>query len=224
MRKVVEGVHCGASVPSRGELWQGWRSQGLLLGSCPRMWLWARGAWFSFGMQVGKDFQVYLHTQPAPGPFYIYNHPYTFVRLSKKNTSWVISLIATIWNLHQFNYTGDQQKNVLFWETCRFLLWFHLPKFWPLHFLGLWTQHWIPICGEIGRVIQCTFCHSLLHNTHQANCGHHFCQHCILFLRELNSVPIIPIAKVFKSQEVFKDNCFRREVLNLYVHCKDAWM
>jgi hypothetical protein len=38
-------------------------------------------------MQVGKDFQVYLHTQPAPGPFYIYNHPYTFVRLSKKNTS-----------------------------------------------------------------------------------------------------------------------------------------
>uniref|UniRef100_A0A8C9NZG3 TNF receptor-associated factor n=1 Tax=Spermophilus dauricus TaxID=99837 RepID=A0A8C9NZG3_SPEDA len=70
---------------------------------------------------------------------------------------------------------------------------------------------------------KCAFCHSVLHNPHQTGCGHRFCQHCILSLRELNAVPICPVDKeVIKSQEVFKDNCCKREVLNLYVYCKNA--
>lgn len=70
---------------------------------------------------------------------------------------------------------------------------------------------------------KCAFCHSVLHNPHQTGCGHRFCQHCILSLRELNSVPICPVDKeVIKPQEVFKDNCCKREVLNLHVYCKNA--
>ncbi|XP_025219092.1 TNF receptor-associated factor 5 isoform X3 [Theropithecus gelada] len=70
---------------------------------------------------------------------------------------------------------------------------------------------------------KCAFCRSVLHNPHQTGCGHRFCQHCILSLRELNTVPICPVDKeVIKSQEVFKDNCCKREVLNLYVYCSNA--
>uniref|UniRef100_A0A8C0X5U2 TNF receptor-associated factor n=1 Tax=Castor canadensis TaxID=51338 RepID=A0A8C0X5U2_CASCN len=70
---------------------------------------------------------------------------------------------------------------------------------------------------------KCAFCHSVLHNPHQTGCGHRFCQGCILSLRKLNSVPICPVDKeVIKSQEIFKDNCCKREVLNLYVYCKNA--
>uniref|UniRef100_A0A8D0U7D6 TNF receptor-associated factor n=1 Tax=Sus scrofa TaxID=9823 RepID=A0A8D0U7D6_PIG len=70
---------------------------------------------------------------------------------------------------------------------------------------------------------RCAFCRSVLHNPHQTGCGHRFCQDCILSLRELNAVPLCPVDKeVIKSQEVFKDNCCKREVLNLYVFCKNA--
>lgn len=70
---------------------------------------------------------------------------------------------------------------------------------------------------------KCAFCHSVLHNPHQTGCGHRFCQQCIRSLRELNSVPICPVDKeVIKPQEVFKDNCCKREVLNLHVYCKNA--
>ncbi|OWK08613.1 TRAF5 [Cervus elaphus hippelaphus] len=41
--------------------------------------------------------------------------------------------------------------------------------------------------------------------------------------RELDAVPLCPVDKeVIISQEVFKDNCCKREVLNLYVFCKNA--
>nr|XP_012423889.1 PREDICTED: TNF receptor-associated factor 5 isoform X2 [Odobenus rosmarus divergens] len=70
---------------------------------------------------------------------------------------------------------------------------------------------------------KCAFCHSVLHNPHQTGCGHRFCQQCIVSLRELNAVPLCPVDKeVIRSQEVFKDNCCKREVLNLYVYCKNA--
>ncbi|XP_041491333.1 TNF receptor-associated factor 5 isoform X2 [Microtus oregoni] len=70
---------------------------------------------------------------------------------------------------------------------------------------------------------KCAFCRSVLHNPHQTGCGHRFCQHCILSLRELNAVPICPVDKeVIKPQEVFRDNCCKREVLNLQVYCRNA--
>ncbi|OBS69096.1 hypothetical protein A6R68_02378 [Neotoma lepida] len=60
---------------------------------------------------------------------------------------------------------------------------------------------------------KCAFCHSVLHNPHQTGCGHRFCQHCILSLS---------CFLVERGTYVFKDNCCKREVLNLYVYCKNA--
>ncbi|EHB06344.1 TNF receptor-associated factor 5 [Heterocephalus glaber] len=83
------------------------------------------------------------------------------------------------------------------------------------------AEYWF--VEQLEERYKCAFCHSVLHNPHQTGCGHRFCQHCILSLRELNAVPICPVDKeVIKSQEVFKDNCCKREVLNLYVYCKNA--
>ncbi|XP_037353235.1 TNF receptor-associated factor 5 [Talpa occidentalis] len=70
---------------------------------------------------------------------------------------------------------------------------------------------------------KCARCRAVLHNPHQTGCGHRFCQRCILALRELNTVALCPVDKeVIKSQEVFRDNCCRREVLNLYVYCRNV--
>ncbi|OXB58741.1 hypothetical protein ASZ78_000082, partial [Callipepla squamata] len=69
---------------------------------------------------------------------------------------------------------------------------------------------------------KCAYCHLVLHNPHQTGCGHRFCQQCILTLRGLNTVPTCPVDKeTIKMHEVFKDNCCKREVLNLYVFCKN---
>ncbi|XP_053166273.1 TNF receptor-associated factor 5 isoform X2 [Hemicordylus capensis] len=70
---------------------------------------------------------------------------------------------------------------------------------------------------------KCTYCHQVLHNPHQTGCGHRFCQRCISSLRELNAVPTCPVDKeMIKLQEVFKDNCCKREVLNLQVFCRNS--
>ncbi|XP_044940625.1 TNF receptor-associated factor 5 isoform X3 [Mustela putorius furo] len=83
------------------------------------------------------------------------------------------------------------------------------------------TEYWF--VEQLEERYKCAFCRSVLHNPHQTGCGHRFCQHCILSLRELNAVPLCPVDKeVIRSQEVFKDNCCKREVLNLYVYCKNA--
>uniref|UniRef100_A0A8C5SWU9 TNF receptor-associated factor n=1 Tax=Laticauda laticaudata TaxID=8630 RepID=A0A8C5SWU9_LATLA len=70
---------------------------------------------------------------------------------------------------------------------------------------------------------KCTRCHLVLHNPHQTGCGHRFCQYCIVSLRDLNTVSTCPIDnEIIKLQEVFKDNCCKREVLNLQVFCKNS--
>ncbi|KAM8947557.1 TNF receptor-associated factor 5 [Pelodytes ibericus] len=69
---------------------------------------------------------------------------------------------------------------------------------------------------------KCASCHLVLHNPHQTGCGHRFCEKCVLGLSELYDVPECPLDKeIIKPQEIFKDNCCKREVLNLQVYCKN---
>ncbi|XP_069464618.1 TNF receptor-associated factor 5 [Ambystoma mexicanum] len=69
---------------------------------------------------------------------------------------------------------------------------------------------------------KCAYCHSVLHNPHQTGCGHRFCQKCVASLREINESPTCPLDnEIIKPHEVFKDNCCKREVLNLHVFCKN---
>ncbi|XP_063774336.1 TNF receptor-associated factor 5 [Pseudophryne corroboree] len=70
---------------------------------------------------------------------------------------------------------------------------------------------------------KCASCHLVLHNPHQTGCGHRFCEKCVLCLNELYEIPQCPIDKeTIKPQEIFKDNCCKREVLNLLVYCRNA--
>ncbi|KAG8123234.1 hypothetical protein E2320_018788 [Naja naja] len=55
---------------------------------------------------------------------------------------------------------------------------------------------------------KCTRCHLVLHNPHQTGCGHRFCQHCIVSLRDLNTVSTCPIDnEIIKLQEDHLQQC-----------------
>uniref|UniRef100_A0A8C5PEP9 TNF receptor-associated factor n=1 Tax=Leptobrachium leishanense TaxID=445787 RepID=A0A8C5PEP9_9ANUR len=67
---------------------------------------------------------------------------------------------------------------------------------------------------------KCARCHLVLHNPHQTGCGHRFCEQCVSGLSELYETSECPIDKeIIMPEEVFKDNCCKREVLNLQVYC-----
>ncbi|XP_077341855.1 TNF receptor-associated factor 5 isoform X1 [Lithobates pipiens] len=70
---------------------------------------------------------------------------------------------------------------------------------------------------------KCANCHQVLHNPHQTGCGHRFCESCVLRNNECYILSQCPIDKEdLKPQEIFKDNCCKREVLNLLVFCRNA--
>ncbi|KAM9315656.1 TNF receptor-associated factor 5 [Gastrophryne carolinensis] len=70
---------------------------------------------------------------------------------------------------------------------------------------------------------RCASCRQVLHNPHQTGCGHRFCESCVLELNKLYEIPHCPIDnEIIKLQEIFKDNCCKREVLNLLVYCRNA--
>lgn len=66
----------------------------------------------------------------------------------------------------------------------------------------------------------CPCCASVVINPHQASCGHIFCLHCIRVLLENGSSAKCPKDSVLiRSNEVFQDNCCKREIQNLEVYC-----
>ncbi|KAM5164521.1 TNF receptor-associated factor 5 isoform 1-T2 [Mantella aurantiaca] len=70
---------------------------------------------------------------------------------------------------------------------------------------------------------KCANCHQVLHNPHQTGCGHRFCESCVLRNNECSNLSQCPIDKEdIKTQEIFKDNCCKREVLNLMVFCRNS--
>ncbi|KAK6488733.1 TNF receptor-associated factor 5-like [Huso huso] len=69
----------------------------------------------------------------------------------------------------------------------------------------------------------CPSCRRVVLNPHQTGCGHIFCYQCITTFLECNSAPTCPIDNVLiKSNEVFQDNCCKREVLNLEIYCTNS--
>ncbi|KAJ8392367.1 hypothetical protein AAFF_G00074920 [Aldrovandia affinis] len=70
------------------------------------------------------------------------------------------------------------------------------------------------VCPSCGRVVL---------NPHQTGCGHIFCFRCIRALLENNTTAKCPIDNsLIKSKEVFQDNCCKREILNLEIHCTNS--
>ncbi|XP_061087554.1 TNF receptor-associated factor 5 isoform X1 [Conger conger] len=66
----------------------------------------------------------------------------------------------------------------------------------------------------------CPCCSGVVINPHQASCGHIFCLRCIRALLENGLSAKCPKDHAFiKSNEVFQDNCCKREIQNLDIYC-----
>ncbi|KAG5279106.1 hypothetical protein AALO_G00106150 [Alosa alosa] len=94
-------------------------------------------------------------------------------------------------------------------------------KSWELEsLLSARTLHFVECIGE---QYMCPVCNSVVLNPHQAGCGHIFCYQCIRVLLDSKTSPKCPLDNMLiKSDEVFQDNCCRRELLNLEVYCTNA--
>ncbi|XP_057199153.1 TNF receptor-associated factor 5 isoform X4 [Triplophysa rosa] len=69
----------------------------------------------------------------------------------------------------------------------------------------------------------CPSCSGLVLNPHQTGCGHIFCAQCIRTYVENGEVSKCPLDNIsIKSEEIFQDNCCKRELRNLEVYCTNA--
>ncbi|XP_028676130.1 TNF receptor-associated factor 5 isoform X1 [Erpetoichthys calabaricus] len=69
----------------------------------------------------------------------------------------------------------------------------------------------------------CPSCCRFVINPHQASCGHIFCYQCITMFLECRTNPVCPVDNtVIKANEVFLDNCCKREILNREVFCVNS--
>ncbi|KAI1896916.1 hypothetical protein AGOR_G00099800 [Albula goreensis] len=70
------------------------------------------------------------------------------------------------------------------------------------------------VCPSCGRVVL---------NPHQTGCGHIFCFQCIKALLENRTTPKCPRDNTpIQPNEVFQDNCCKREILNLEIYCTNT--
>ncbi|XP_023686168.2 TNF receptor-associated factor 5 [Paramormyrops kingsleyae] len=69
----------------------------------------------------------------------------------------------------------------------------------------------------------CPSCGRVVLNPHQTGCGHIFCYQCIRAFLEGGATPTCPIDNsVIKANEVFQDNCCKREISNLEIYCTNS--
>uniref|UniRef100_W5KB17 TNF receptor-associated factor n=1 Tax=Astyanax mexicanus TaxID=7994 RepID=W5KB17_ASTMX len=69
----------------------------------------------------------------------------------------------------------------------------------------------------------CPACGGVVFNPHQTGCGHIFCSPCIRVILENNETSKCPFDGILiKPEEVFQDNCCKRELLNLEVFCTNS--
>ncbi|XP_055519542.1 TNF receptor-associated factor 3-like [Leucoraja erinacea] len=68
---------------------------------------------------------------------------------------------------------------------------------------------------------KCEECHRVLRNAMQTACGHRFCDSCIGGLLR-NPGHVCPVdEELLHSSKVFFDNCCRKEVMGLWVYCRN---
>ncbi|XP_030628673.1 TNF receptor-associated factor 5 [Chanos chanos] len=69
----------------------------------------------------------------------------------------------------------------------------------------------------------CPACGGIVLNPHQTGCGHIFCAQCIRKFIDSSDISKCPIDNnLIKSEEVFQDNCCKRELLNLEIYCTNS--
>ncbi|XP_016425137.1 TNF receptor-associated factor 5-like [Sinocyclocheilus rhinocerous] len=96
-----------------------------------------------------------------------------------------------------------------------------LMRAWELE--AILTNRTLRFVLRLEQQFVCPSCGGMVLNPHQTGCGHIFCARCVrAYIKNggsskcpLDSIPI-------KSEEIFQDNCCKRELLNLEVYCTNA--
>ncbi|XP_056304562.1 TNF receptor-associated factor 5 [Danio aesculapii] len=69
----------------------------------------------------------------------------------------------------------------------------------------------------------CPSCGGIVLNPHQTGCGHIFCAQCVKAYSENGGSSKCPLDSIpIKPEEIFQDNCCKRELLNLEVFCTNT--
>lgn len=68
---------------------------------------------------------------------------------------------------------------------------------------------------------KCEKCRLVLCDPKQTECGHRFCDSCMAALLSAASPKCTACQEVIVKDKVFKDNCCRREILALHIHCRN---
>nr|ACI66800.1 TNF receptor-associated factor 5 [Salmo salar] len=87
------------------------------------------------------------------------------------------------------------------------------------------VQHSLKFVKKLEEHYVCPTCKGVVLNPHQTGCGHIFCYRCIQGLLENSpaTTPACPLDRgLIKSDEVFQDNCCKREISNLDVYCTNS--
>uniref|UniRef100_A0A4W5R4G6 TNF receptor-associated factor n=1 Tax=Hucho hucho TaxID=62062 RepID=A0A4W5R4G6_9TELE len=87
------------------------------------------------------------------------------------------------------------------------------------------VQHSLKFVKKLEEHYVCPTCKGVVLNPHQTGCGHIFCYRCIQGLLENSpaTTPACPLDRgLIKSDEVFQDNCCKREISNLEVYCTNS--
>ncbi|XP_051979546.1 TNF receptor-associated factor 5-like [Xyrauchen texanus] len=85
------------------------------------------------------------------------------------------------------------------------------------------TNHTLCFVARLEQQFVCPSCGGIVLNPHQTGCGHIFCAHCITAYIDNGGISKCPLDNIsIKPEEIFQDNCCKRELLNLEVYCTNA--
>ncbi|KAI5626513.1 TNF receptor-associated factor 5, partial [Silurus asotus] len=85
------------------------------------------------------------------------------------------------------------------------------------------ANHTLSFVSPLDERYMCPACGGAILNPHQTGCGHIFCAKCLKMFIESNDLSTCPLDGMpIKSEEVFQDNCCKRELLNLEVYCSNT--
>uniref|UniRef100_A0A671N9R3 TNF receptor-associated factor 5-like n=1 Tax=Sinocyclocheilus anshuiensis TaxID=1608454 RepID=A0A671N9R3_9TELE len=96
-----------------------------------------------------------------------------------------------------------------------------LMRSWELE--AILTNRMLRFVLRLEQQFVCPSCGGIVLNPHQTGCGHIFCARCVRAYIENGGSSKCPLDSIpIKSEEIFQDNCCKRELLNLEVYCTNA--
>ncbi|KTG03294.1 hypothetical protein cypCar_00010190, partial [Cyprinus carpio] len=96
-----------------------------------------------------------------------------------------------------------------------------LMRSWELE--ALLTNRTLRFVLRLEQQFICPSCGGIVLNPHQTGCGHIFCARCVRAYIENGGSSKCPLDSIpIKPEEIFQDNCCKRELLNLEIYCTNA--